>query len=300
MKRGLLILLIVSTTQISNAVTIAGYNAANFDRFSSGYSSSPVPNASPAFIGAGYNFSGVGWNPSLPTQSFAMISDQYFVYANHYAPGSSISFYSPISSSVVTYGVSAASFEPVSPITGRPSDLRIGKLTTPLNSSDGIAHYPVLNLSTYAAYLNLPVLIYGHGPTTSDSPRIGVNKIDSFYSVDLNNDGFDDSIDFGYKSYGGAAGEAMLEGGDSGSPSFVSWFGQLALVGTHSATGSVNSVDYSFDNFIPSYLDQIFSAGIDFETVPEPSRALLVVIGLVPLIWNRQRKTRFITDSAAQ
>ena len=229
-----------------------------------------------------------------------MISDQYFVYANHYAPGSSSSFYSPISSSVVTYSVSASSFEPVSPITGKPSDLRIGKLATPLNSTDGIAHYAILDLNSYADYLNLPVLIYGHGPTTTDSPRIGVNKIDSFYSVDLNNDGFDDSIDFGYKSYGGATGEAMLEGGDSGSPSFVAWFGQLALVGTHSAIGSVDSVDYSFDNFIPSYLDQIISAGIDFETVPEPSRMLLMVIGLVPMIWNRQRKTRFITDSAAQ
>ena len=38
-----------------------GYSDADNNRFASGYPNNPVPNTSPSFIGAGYDWSGVGW-----------------------------------------------------------------------------------------------------------------------------------------------------------------------------------------------------------------------------------------------
>ena len=90
----------------------------------------------------------------------------------------------------------------------------------------------------------------------------------------------------------GRTGEALLQGGDSGSPTFVEWHGQLALVGTHSAVGSGGGVSYSFDNFIPLHLAQMDALGIDFTTVPEPSRALLLLLGACALLRRRHRAPR--------
>lgn len=280
----------------AEAVTIVGYNAAAHDRFSSGYATAPVPNTSPSFIGGGYNLSGVGWNPSLPTQSFAMISDEYFVYASHYAPGSSISFFSPAlyaadpgnpAAAIVSYAVSGTVHRMNSPITGAPSDFSIGKLSTALNPAHGLSWYPILDLSTLGDYVGLPLIVYGHGG--SGSTRLGTNNIDGFIHYDLDGNMVDDTFAYGYDFDAGPAGEAQLQGGDSGSPSFVPWHGYLAIVGTHSAIGTIDDVFYSFDNFIPIYLDQMTGAGIEFSIVPEPSRMTLLAAALAAAMLRRRR-----------
>ena len=42
-------------------LTINGYSTADNDRFVSGYPNAPVANTSSSFLGAGYDWSGVGW-----------------------------------------------------------------------------------------------------------------------------------------------------------------------------------------------------------------------------------------------
>jgi hypothetical protein len=64
---------------------------------------------------------------------------------------------------------------------------------------------------------------------------------------------------------------------------------QLALVGTHSVTGTISSTDYSVDNLIAAYTDQMTTQGIDFTSVPEPSRLMLLLIGACALLRRRQR-----------
>lgn len=268
-----------------HALTIVGYDPDVNDRFDSGYPSTPVENSSLAFLGSGYDLSGVGWNPALTSQSFAMISDQYFVYSNHYAPGSTMNFYSSATGSVVSYAVSGTTYHFT--YNGQTSDFAIGKLATPINPADGIAYYPILDLAQATDYLGLEVLIYGRG---ANGPRLGANTADLVLPYNFPGGTGNDSYGIAYSYDSGQAGDSLFESGDSSSPTFVSWYGQLALVGTHSAVGDIGtSGTYSIDNLIAVYMDQIASQGIDFTAVPEPSRGLLLLLGACALLRRRHR-----------
>ena len=65
---------------------VNGYSDADNNRFASGYPNNPVPNTSPSFIGAGYDWSGVGWNAANSNQSFALLGPNSVLIANHYPP----------------------------------------------------------------------------------------------------------------------------------------------------------------------------------------------------------------------
>lgn len=288
----------------SHALVINGENAEDNYRFESGYPGSPVPNTSPNFVAAGYDLSGVGWG-SNSSQSFTMISDQYFVFATHYPPpNSSIFFYSPADNAVVSYTIDTTfslALEYPLQDTGDhlKSDLSIGRLTTAIDPSDDIAFYPILDLPTVGDYAGQDLLVYGW------SAAVGTGVIDEFGGVNLywdattpddasddvlntetNFDALDDTFVMTFVQ-GAGAGEALLQGGDSGSPSFVVWNGSLALVGVHSAvSGSTN-----LDAFIPAYLSQLADEGIPITTVPEPTTLLLLgCAGFVTLAARRGRR----------
>lgn len=290
----------------AHALVIASFNPGVNDRFGSGFPSAPAPNTSPSFLGAGHDLSGIGWNPGYPQQNIAMISDRYFVQANHASAGATLSFFSPVlhaanpgnpAAAIVTYAVDTAySFRPLSEALGLQGDLSIGRLSsTALNlvtgtAAMGITHYPVLDLTTHAAYLNLPLLVYGHGGSPAVSPRLGTNDLDSFFPLDLyGDDGIDESFTFGYSDSGAPATEAALASADSGGPTFTAWNGRLAILGIHSATGTVGSVFYSADSFIPDYLDSMGSNGVPFDAVPEPSRWVACALGLALMLLRRSR-----------
>jgi hypothetical protein len=281
-------LFVLLTATAARALTIVGYDSATNDRFSSGYPLSPVVNTSVSFLGNGYNLSGVGWNSGNATQSFAMISNQYFVYANHYAPGPTMSFHSPTLGSVVSYTVSATRYNFT--FNNQTSDFAIGKLSTEINPEHGITSYPILELPTLSSYLNLPVLTYGHGP---NGPRLGANTVDLLLPYNFPNGGtVNDSYGIGYAYNSGQSGDSKFEGGDSSSPTFIPWYGTLALVGTHSVVGTIEPTEYSVDNFIPVYLSQMGAQDIDFSVVPEPSRTMLLLLGACAVLRRRHRAPR--------
>ncbi|MFN7563913.1 MAG: PEP-CTERM sorting domain-containing protein [Prosthecobacter sp.] len=289
-------LALMLTCASTQALTIVGYDANTNNRFASGYPTAPVPNSSLSFIGAGMDWSGVGWDAGLSTRSVAMISDQYFVFASHYTPGSTIQFLSPTllaanpgnpAAAVVSYTVQSTT-RLVSPISGMPGDFSIGRLTTPLNAGHGIAAYPVLALGSLTNYIGLQVLMYGHNDTTTNSTIIGTNTISAFYHYDLyGGDGINDTFAAGYTFEPASPGDSQFESGDSGSPTFAFYQGRLALVGTHSAIATISGTQWSFDNFIPVYLDQLQALNVAFTTVPEPSRMLLMIAGLFALLRRR-------------
>jgi V8-like Glu-specific endopeptidase len=292
---SLALMLICASAQ---ALTVVGYDANTNNRFASGYPTAPVPNGSTSFIGAGMDWSGVGWDAGLSTRSVTMISDQYFVFAAHYAPGTTIQFLSPTllaanpgnpAAALVSYTVQSTT-QLVSPISGMPGDFSIGKLTTPLNVGHGIATYPVLAFDSITDYVGLQVLMYGHNDATTNSTIIGTNTISAFYHYDLHSgDSIDDTFAAGYTFEPASNGDSQFEGGDSGSPTFAFYQGRLALVGTHSAIATISGTQWSFDNFIPVYLDQLQALNVAFTTVPEPSRMLLMLIAAAAGMRRRRR-----------
>lgn len=275
--------LLLLTAATASALTIVGHDPEVNNRFDSGYPTTPVGNSSLSFLGNGFDLSGVGWNPSLTTQSFAMISDEYFIFAAHYAPGTTMNFVNS-SGQVVSYGVSSTIHNFT--YNGQTSDFAIGKLSTPLNPADGIASYPILDLAQSPDYLGLHVLIYGHG---SSGPRLGANVADAVLPYALFGSE-DNNFGIAYSYNSSLAGDSVFEGGDSGSPTFVNWHGQLALVGVHSAVGTIGETTYSIDSLIAAYTDQMTTQGIPFDTVPEPARALLMLLGTCACALRRRRQ----------
>lgn len=282
----------------ASALDIVGFDPVLNNRFSSGFATAPVPNVSASFIGAGYDFSGVGWNPAAPQQNFAMISDRYFLYATHFAPGGSISFVSPALSTanpgnpaaaVVTYSVSATTFRAISTSLGLPGDVSVGMLTTALNPAHAISHYPLLVLPTSNDYIGQSMLIYGYSGTPLSSPRVGRNVFEGLFALDFYGDPAPDIQTFGYDSDPAPTGEASLVAGDSGGPTFIPVNGALALVGIHSEVGNVGAVPYSFDSYLPDYYPSIAAQGIPAAVVPEPSQAALAILGFGMLAAQRRR-----------
>ena len=180
----------------------------------------------------------------------------------------------------------------VSPISGMAGDFSIGKLTTPLNPAHGIAQYPILELDSLSAYIDLPVLMYGHNDLTTNSTIIGTNTISAFYHYNLHGgDSLDDTFAAGYSFQPASPGDSQFEGGDSGSPTFAFYQGRLAILGTHSAITTISGTQWSFDNFIPVYLDQLALLNVAFTTVPEPSRMVLLMLGVLSVMRRRSRLT---------
>lgn len=298
---GLFVALGVRTV---SALSIINYDPDLHNRFESGWPAMPLPNSDSSFIGAGLDFSGVGWNPSDLRQNFAMINDRQFVLAFHFPPASAqIDFFSPVNGRV-SYAIDSNGYvNLVHPTTGQRSDLRVGTLTTVLNPADQIAVYPILSFSNLASYDDRPLVVYGFGD--SSGPRIGQNTLDAVQNLDVydgkgtatptddqiytagqTRDQIADTITFSYDQ-DAATGEAFAQSGDSGGPSFSIFNGQLALLGTHVAIDS--SPNTTFDTFIPAYLDQLAGAGVSFTTVPEPGTPLLICMGMSMLLLRRRR-----------
>jgi len=286
-------LFLLSTVQ-SQALSIQGYSAEVHDRFSSGYPTTPVPNASVNFIGKDFDWSGVGWDASNSARSVTLINSSHFVGAYHFSPsiGATINFFDPATATILSRTVTSYIdlTDPFDDGITQRTDLRVGVLSAPLPPS--IATYPILTLNTLGDYVNLDILTYGQ------SARIGTNTIDGFASINMYNgngtplDASDDFVQLPSAESPVVAdgfiltfdqdmstGESVAQFGDSGSPTFVPWGGGLALVSIHSAVGGLTTID----TFIPAYLDQFDSNSIVYTTVPEPASLPLLMLSL--FIW---------------
>ncbi|MEM7145861.1 MAG: PEP-CTERM sorting domain-containing protein [Verrucomicrobiota bacterium] len=297
-------LLLLSVSE-SGAITIVNLNGAAHHRFDGGFPGAPVESTNGSFVGAGYDWSGVGWAATNSTKFFTMINDTQFVHARHssFSNGSIVHFNSP-TNGLVSYTVGSA-MDISNPLTGVIGDLRITSLATPLDPLDEIATYPILALGPaggglpvgLSSYIGLSLLATGHN-SVGNNQRVGTNELDSFAFLDLYNggvggmDGTLDTIGFITDQDPGVTGQTQAVSGDSGSPTFVPWDdGQLGLVGFHTSVGTTTEgLPATFDTFVPAYLDRLTAAGVDFEVIPEPSRAMLLLVGVGSVIMRRWRR----------
>ncbi|MEM6911229.1 MAG: hypothetical protein AAF555_06555 [Verrucomicrobiota bacterium] len=283
--RALLGLFCLAST--ASALLVRSYDMERHARFASGYPDAPLANGSEAFLLAGHDLSGVGWNAANPSQSVALLSPQHFVGANHFriGIGATVHFLTPeglLTSETVNAITHIKNGE------GENTDLYIGHLLQPV---EGATPFAVTNL-TELQLVGETAYLYGK------TARVGTSTITAFqdFGADplTSGAGIQETRTFttSYNSLGGAGDDARLESGDSGSPTFVIQEGQLALAGTHTAILESGNLTTSYDSSVGSYLDQIQATlaldGYSLTVIPEPSTSLLLLSGLLPLLRRRR------------
>lgn len=226
------------------ALVIEGYTPARHDRFASGYPTNPVPNSDPSFIGAGYDWSGVGWDTNYSSRSIALLGPKFFLEANHWKTGSTVSFFSS-DSQLKSYSVQTHSGSLGSNAT---SDLCLGVLSSPIPASDQVAYYPVLFMGySIMPYINRDLLVYGWTAKIGKGIISGVEQFTG---------------DTGYyfkEPVAPVPDRAAFQSGDSSSPSFIVTNnpGEIYLAGAHYAVDHLPNPTLDYDSALPLMLDYV-------------------------------------------
>jgi len=260
----------------SSTMTIRTYSAARHNRFYTGSDKN--------FIGASYNFSGVG---QFSTGHWAtLLSDNYFITAAHYSPAihEPVTFYATNSRLGNSYTYTVENLTRIKTASGELTDIMVGRLNTAVDKS--ITRYPILELPKQSDYLGKILYNYGTqdivGRNVSDEISYGYDGSSLNQVLWYDYDGNDTP------SVGGD--ETLLQVGDSGAPSFIATSSGLALVGIHWLS---DRSTISGDSFIPAYssnISAILSAnGQTLMAVPEPSAHWYALIIACTLWFMRRR-----------
>jgi hypothetical protein len=252
------------------------------------------------FLGQAFDWSGVGQTGGGAWAT--MISAEYFVSAAHFHPtdGETLTFFEGNDPSGPSHQFTVSSWSYQTSYAGLPSDLWLGKLTTPIPASDRIATYPVLGLPNLNDYIGR--MIYVNGKPN----RVGRNVIDSIVAATEGTPPYKDtvSMQYDYNTVSGlGADECYLIGGDSGGPSFVDAGGRLALVGIHYYNGGTpDPVDLgpiSGDSFVPYYISQLDANMVGASVsvvVPEPSTVVLLLAATLSVAFSGRIRKSVLRD----
>lgn len=229
------------------ALQVTTYSNTVNDRFSSGFTTNPVANTNTNFVGAGFDWSGVGWSATDGTKGFGFISPQHYLVATHYGGSANIRL-QQIDGTLATgaqRGVTNTGFgTPLNSTT----DLSLGTLNAPIVDPSQVPRYAVLDLNSSStanstsAYVNQAVYLYGRGPNGSASPRIGLTTVSSVVTSGTN------------QYFTTPRTQVQLEGGDSGSPAFMAWTNvnggkEVAIAGNNAGISDTSN----FINFLGTF-----------------------------------------------
>ncbi len=231
-------LCLLATPSYCLALGVTGYSPTVNDRFQGTFPGAPVPNSDPAFVGAGLDFSGVGWSASTVSKGFALLSPRHYIAALHYDAVSTLRFqgdggtlysYQRQSSQATGYGA----------VLSGPADLALGTLTTTVASSTGITPYAIYDGPVTAS---TTAILYGPGGSETVSPRVGQTVF-----AGSNTTSPSTSYTLTPRT------QVQFQTGDSGSPAFALWTdptgqAQLALVGSNASYTNDNL--YNVINYI--------------------------------------------------
>lgn len=223
-----------------------GYSAEANDLFSAWNTpgGAVVRNTDPDFVGAGLDFSGIGYGIQSEVVSRAFLSPLHVASAAHT---------SAFPSSGQFFVADNAGFAPVLLGNGSSESLgvtgydhSIGTLTAGHIAPDaGITTYAILDLETPASYVGMEVFEVGHGNSSlTESPRAAVTTITGAQQAGSSSTFYTNRP------------PAPLQGGDSGGPTMAAWTNplgeeELTFLGTHYGTDqSGNTLNYS--NFFAS------------------------------------------------
>ena len=264
------------------ALSLQSYSAASHHRFAD----------DPAFIGSGYDWSGVAYNGDWATR----ISDTYYVTAWHARATGSLTFYEdndPLGNTVTRTSSSLTRIG--------TTDIAIGRFSSSPGAT--IAIYGIADeLTTQATFASssyydmeaFVVGLNGTGGNTTTNFRVGRNELDGFYDDVVlvpPTANVTDMITYDNDSPGLGADEAYLQSGDSGGPLFITVGSELVLIGIHAGTDPTLSASSFLSNY-STEISAIVEAGGESLTlisaVPEPSSSLLFALGAVILMLRRR------------
>jgi chitodextrinase len=191
------------------------FDPSRHERFASG--SAPGAGPNPGFFLAAHEaeLSGVGWQSDAPWKSAPLLTRRYFLNADHYRIGGSLTFRGG-DGQLHAYAVVAN--------TRVHGDIAIGTLATPVAPEHAIQTLPVLPVEG-TEHDGREVLYFGGAPG-SGRPAAGRTAIE--YSS-----GSTSRLNSALVAAELALDRVAGVPGDSGSPSFVSEGGALAVVGHH-------------------------------------------------------------------
>lgn len=271
-------------------IVIDGYSAATNDRFTN--------NA--AFIGSGFNFSGVGQMTGSLAWGTA-ISRNVIISAAHALPAGTINFYAnndPTSLPVVRNVVSGVQIP--------NTDLYLAVLDSHLPAS--IVHYDYANqalsgpngsLVNAGIYQGLNAYMFGRSPAVHPNwqdQAVGRNRISGYVeNVSFNGNTDVDALLLFYDTVGNpdyVQYESYLQGGDSGAPMFVDIGGQLRLLGTNAFinNGGLSGNPPFFSGINYTGNQAAFISNYIAANVPEPSALTLLAAGNLALLLVRRRQ----------
>jgi len=225
----------------TDALQVVNYIPSHSDRFSSGYPASPVANTDPAFLGRGYDFSGVGWLAGSENRSYALLSPRHYLYSSHYPAGVGTTIqFSPADRQVKGYVVGEQSGW----ILG---DFAVGTFAAPIPAADNVHPSTILFKGySFASYAGSSLLLYGH------PARVGTNRMGAAVVQFPGDTG----TYYDYK-YDATPDQGQLISGDSGSPTFIVGVtpGVMYLSGAHYA--NYNDGSGGVDTMLPLMLNTL-------------------------------------------
>jgi len=254
----------------------------------------------PAFIGTGYDWTGVGRTTS--SRWGTLVSPNVFLSANHYHPAESSTFQfypgndpnaSPVTRTVAS-GQRIGS-----------SDLWIGVLNAPV--SDGIVNYSfsTVPIASFDDFVNSSIAgqtswMFGLSPSsfpTTVDMAVGRNVLDRWFNItDSGGNVVDHAVGAVRDSDGTGnyvASEAYLQGGDSGGPMFTidGGSGDLVLTGINWFINDAGvTPQYSGFSYTGNYATEIQSY-IDAHPVPETGSVLVWGMVVMVVVFRRGRTT---------
>jgi len=247
----------------SAGMQITGFQAAEHNRFASGFPSAPVRNTNEAFIGKEFDWTSVGWNSGSARQGYGFLSPRHHLTAKHFNNTNSRRIFG---NDNVVHSVAHSATENLdlgAPLANTGPDIAVTRLVRAMPDSAGIPRVPVLDLNsgsasnTTSAYNNRSIFLYGHWgfSNSTGSTRIGQTQISSV------------TVSGSSHFFETPRTAVQLEGNDSGSPAFLVWTNpdggkELAIIGNHAAIGETNN----FHNFVGTH--QVM-AGINGVMTPD-------------------------------
>ncbi len=220
----------------ARAITINGFTTTANNRWAA-TPTDPItgpftPNTNPGFVGLNYDFSGVGWQSSSTSYkdlSVTLVSPKHFAAAKHveFTYTNQTYTFANAANTLVSRSIGSTFnyADIVNP--GFFPEIRVVKLDANFTPSDQVKVYRMLDVGDLSNIPGYPAVLLGHdGSSSNYQRRIGLSTV-----LSIAPEG-NEIIYFNKNSVATNYATAYVTG-DSGSPSFVVYEGQLHFVGCH-------------------------------------------------------------------